>query len=245
MPPITKDNMELLVKHQELESDIHVLNSKLSGIEQRLDTLDRELVAFEVIIENEKDMIKELQQKYRSFESDSQMNIAKMEKSREKLKTVKTNKEYQSSLKEIDDIKEITSRIEDSMLECLERIEDVEKNISLRQGEFSQLKSRIEQEKDLIRRESEDDKNRLGRLEKDLVEVAKTIDPGLMNQYNRVKNKVGRLAVVSVKDSVCRGCNVNIPPQMYNELQRCTNLFYCPHCQRIIYPNSLIAESID
>ncbi|MEE9535799.1 MAG: C4-type zinc ribbon domain-containing protein, partial [Desulfobacterales bacterium] len=36
--------------------------------------------------------------------------------------------------------------------------------------------------------------------------------------------------------AVCQGCNVNIPPQLYNELQRFDTLMFCPHCQRIIYP---------
>jgi uncharacterized protein len=28
---------------------------------------------------------------------------------------------------------------------------------------------------------------------------------------------------------------MNIPPQMYNELQRSDILMFCPHCQRIVY----------
>jgi predicted nucleic acid-binding Zn-ribbon protein len=48
------------------------------------------------------------------------------------------------------------------------------------------------------------------------------------------QNPVG-LAVVPVKDAVCHGCNVNLPPQLYNELFRCDSLRFCPNCQRIIY----------
>jgi uncharacterized protein len=40
---------------------------------------------------------------------------------------------------------------------------------------------------------------------------------------------------VPVSDAVCNGCNVNLPPQLYNELQRSDTLRYCPNCQRIIY----------
>jgi predicted nucleic acid-binding Zn-ribbon protein len=40
---------------------------------------------------------------------------------------------------------------------------------------------------------------------------------------------------VPAVNSICNGCNVNIPPQMYNELQRCKSVKLCPNCQRIIY----------
>ena len=43
------------------------------------------------------------------------------------------------------------------------------------------------------------------------------------------------MAIVDVKMQVCQGCNMNIPPQMYNELQRGISLKYCPSCERIIY----------
>ncbi|MBW2644346.1 MAG: hypothetical protein JRC89_13545 [Deltaproteobacteria bacterium] len=38
-----------------------------------------------------------------------------------------------------------------------------------------------------------------------------------------------------VKDALCYGCNVNLPPQLYNELFLGNSLKFCPNCQRIIY----------
>ncbi|RLB78229.1 MAG: hypothetical protein DRH24_14815, partial [Deltaproteobacteria bacterium] len=40
---------------------------------------------------------------------------------------------------------------------------------------------------------------------------------------------------VPVKDALCHGCNVNLPPQLYNELFLGDSLKFCPNCQRIIY----------
>ena len=72
---------------------------------------------------DDENLITELNKKYRAYESDIQSNLGKIGKSQEKLRAVKTNKEYQSSLKEIDDIKAINSKLEDEMLEFLEQIE--------------------------------------------------------------------------------------------------------------------------
>jgi predicted nucleic acid-binding Zn-ribbon protein len=43
------------------------------------------------------------------------------------------------------------------------------------------------------------------------------------------------LAVVSVWKEVCNGCHMNLPPQLYIELQKSFELHSCPNCNRIIY----------
>ncbi len=55
--------------------------------------------------------------------------------------------------------------------------------------------------------------------------------------FNRVKSQQPdeRAIVQGVTDAVCQGCHMNIPPQMYNELQREDSLKMCPSCERIIY----------
>jgi predicted nucleic acid-binding Zn-ribbon protein len=47
------------------------------------------------------------------------------------------------------------------------------------------------------------------------------------------------LAVIEVKDEICQGCNMNIPPQLFVELKKNEEIYNCPHCRRIIfYKNS-------
>jgi len=55
------------------------------------------------------------------------MNQSSVDKTTVKLRSVKTNKEYQALLKEIEDQKAKNSKIEDQMLECLDRLDEVEK----------------------------------------------------------------------------------------------------------------------
>ncbi len=50
-----------------------------------------------------------------------------------------------------------------------------------------------------------------------------------------IKGRRNGIAVVSARSSICSGCNMNLPPQLYNELQRSEELICCPNCNRIIY----------
>jgi uncharacterized protein len=235
MLKITKKQIDILLELQEIEIKTEVIKSELSKVAGKLDKLDNQLKAFESEIDEEEKVINDFQQKYRSSETDAQVNSAKAEKSQEKLKFVKTNKEYQSSLKEIDEIKVINSKIEDEMLQYLEKIETSERNILKKKESNSILAEKLKKEKDIIIQESEQRRKEVAQLDEEWINISQKIDPKLLEKLSVVKEMVSGRAIAAVKNAVCLGCNMQIPPQAYNELQRTDRLEFCPHCQRIIY----------
>ena len=236
MTMITKEQIDLLVKLQEIELESNHISAQLDGLPLKLERIDEELRLFQGTITEEENRLADLKKKYRTHESDAEMNLSRIKKSKEKLGSVKTNKEYQSSLKEIEDLEGINSKIEDDMIECLETIDGIESIIDAKKTELSQLSDRLKTEKDLLEQQSDQAKANLVRLDADRLSLAETITPELLKKYNTIKELVGKVAISAVKNAVCQGCNVNIPPQSYNELLRFDTLMFCPHCQRIIYP---------
>ena len=66
-------------------------------------------------------------------------------------------------------------------------------------------------------------------------EAKEKVDAELLKRYNIIRQKMNGMAVVPVWKEICGGCHVNIPPQVYNELQRSEELILCPNCSRIMY----------
>jgi predicted nucleic acid-binding Zn-ribbon protein len=236
MSNVTKEQIVSLVNLQQIEIETNSVKTKISNVDQRLEKLDDSLRDFKQVIEKQEFVINELNQKYRDYEADVRMNLDAIKKSEAKLSSVKTNKEYQAFLKEIDDIKVKNSKLEDEMIEFLDRIEEAENTLNAKKAEYSDLQTRLNNEKETIQKETEEGKRQLEILDAQLKTVAAGIDAGLLATYNKVKalqsNEIG---IVAVTDAVCQGCNMNIPPQMYNELQRGDSLKRCPICDRIIY----------
>ena len=236
MSNVTKEQIVSLVNLQQIEIETGSVKTKISNVDQRLEKLDDRLHDFKLAIEKQESVINELNQKYRDYETDVRMNLDAIKKSEAKLSSVKTNKEYQAFLKEIDDIKEKNSKLEDDMIDFLDRIEAAENTLNTKMAEYSELQTRLNDEKETIQKETEEGKRQLEDLDAQLKTVAAGIDAALLATYNKVKalqnNAIG---IVAVTDAVCQGCNMNIPPQMYNELQRGDSLKKCPICDRIIY----------
>jgi predicted nucleic acid-binding Zn-ribbon protein len=236
MPSVNHEQITSLAKLQKIEIQTSSIKTKLDTVDQRIEILDKRLLEFKQTIEEQKTLINELNQKYRTYDSDLQMHFDRIKKSEAKLSSVKTNKEYQSSLKEIDDLKDIGSKIEDDMIEFLDRIEEAENVLKSKTTEFSEFEAQLKTEKDTIQREAEEQRHQLENLDTERKTVSSGIDDAMLVTYNRIKaNQTNNIGIVAVKDAVCQGCHMNIPPQMYNELQRGDSLKRCPICERIIY----------
>jgi hypothetical protein len=231
-----KEMINVLVKLQYLDTEAERIKSTLNDVSKKLENLDLSLTEIEQTIKNQESVLSELKKEYRDYESDVKINLGKIKKSQEKLRSVKTNKEYQSLLKEIEDVNSKNSLIEDKMIECLDRIDETEGIIEKRKEDYLQLSDHINSEKQNIEHEAVIDKKKLDELDMDRKKVSGLIDSQLFKTYLMIKEQQrGGLAVVPVKDAVCHGCNVNLPPQLYNELFRYKSLKFCPNCQRIIY----------
>ena len=236
MPSVTQEQITSLVKLQKIEIETSSIKKQLSTVDQRIEVLDKKLLDFNQTIEEQKSLINELNEKYRTYESDLQMHLDRIKKSEAKLSSVKTNKEYQSSLKEIDDLENINSKIEDDMIEFLDCIEEAENVLKAKTTEFSELETQMKTEKEIIQKEAEEGRHRLGNLDAEWETVTGDIEAEVLATYNQIKeNQAYKIGIVAVKDAVCQGCHMNIPPQMYNELQRGDSLKRCPLCERIIY----------
>jgi hypothetical protein len=236
MPAITKEQIDTLIQLQQIEIKAAKHKTFLKKVPDQISRLEQQLEEFVSSVENDEAALAEFNKQYRTYESDVKVNLSKIKKSEEKLRSVKTNKEYQSSLKEIDDIKAINSKLEDEMLEFLEKIETAEKALKERRQHYTEIVEDSNQQKDLIEREAEQREKTLVELESDRSQIAAGLDTAIIEIYNRVKAKqIDAVAIVAVVDAVCQGCNMNIPPQIYNELQRRDSLKYCPSCDRIIY----------
>jgi len=148
---------------------------------------------------------------------------------------VKTNKEYQALLTEIEGIKEATSREEEEILQVLEEIDELKKDHSKREKEVTTTLEKIEREKKKIQ-EKMDQGDGLWKEQKERRELlSKRLESGLFKLYNTLKEKRQGVGVVNVRDETCQGCFMNIPPQMFIEVQKYKSLIRCPNCNRILY----------
>ena len=230
-----KRQIKLLVELQALDTKRLNLTKKLDKIPILMGELDSRLTAFEQEAQSASENAEALKKEYRELDIEVQSNQAKINKSDEKLSQVKNNKEYHAILKEIDDLKEKNLLIEDNMLEILDNIESEDQRVGVKKEELKQLSTEIAGKKACVEKDGLQWGKELAELSDDRSSVIENIAPQYLKTFEQVKKIVGVIAIARVVDSLCLGCNMNIPPQRYNELQRFDDIQLCPNCHRIIY----------
>lgn len=230
-----KDKLMLLIRIQECDSQLVKLAAKKRILPEDIDKLDQEFNAFREGIEKNKTKYDELKARHTENENKTKKINENIVKTKERMLEVKNNKEYQAMLKEIETAELSRGEVETEIISLLDELDKLAVSVK-KDGEIlKERQANYEQEKKNI----EDDLNAVdtdsAQWEQKKIELQKNIPEELLTQYEKIRKRNKGIGVTSVWKSVCSGCHMNIPPQMYNELQRSEELFSCPNCNRIIY----------
>ena len=212
--------LEIAEQHKKTPSLIEAAEFPLREAQQQLKALTG---ALETLTKERRDR-----------ERDLEVHEAQVDKLRARLSELKTNKEYQAHLFEIEMANKKKGDIEEQILTYMERIEQHQeqaKQAKTKAGEmeriFAQEKSRLE---DLATRLAEE----LSQLEQKRAALAALVEPALLARYNKLK-AARRDALAPVRNGICFGCRLQLPPQLVAEVKRSDALQSCSYCHRILY----------
>ena len=232
-----KAQLELLWELQTIDLDLKNIQEGRDRYPKELKRLDDKCQIEKERLQKEKEKVELLEKERRQKEGHLNSEQEKIKRTEGRMFEVKTNKEYQAFLTEIETIKESNSREEEGILHLLDDIDEIKKNLSKKEKEVVLIVEKIEAEKKVIQekmiRDNEGWKKQMARREA----LTKQLKSNFFRLYNTLKAKRRDVSVVKVKDETCQGCFLNIPPQLFIEVQKNNALIQCPHCNRILYWN--------
>lgn len=230
-----KEKLLLLIRIQECDSQLIKLSAKKKTLPENIEKLDKEFNAFEEGIKKNKVKYDELKSQHGENENKIKKINEGIVKTKERMLEVKNNKEYQAMLKEIETAESSRGEVETSIISLLEELDKLSVLVKKDEEVLKQGRNKYEQEKKSLEDELNAVDSDVVTWEQKRVELQKNIPDDLLSRYERVKKRNKGVGVTSVWKATCNGCHMNLPPQLYNELQKTDELFSCPHCNRIIY----------
>ncbi len=230
-----QEQLLLLIELQKADSTIRAFNARKAKLPDRIAELDKELGVFAATVEEARTQYEELINRQRQKENDLKRGQEGIRKAQDRLGEVKTNKEYQAVLKEIEVITAKNAETEDEIISILEDADRFRAEVKVKEAALEEYRRQYEAEKKKIAEELDALDAELLTCRRTSDEIRKRIAGDLLKRYETIQGIRNGLAVVEVWKEVCKGCNMNIPPQLYNELQTANDLLSCPNCNRIIY----------
>lgn len=230
-----KEQIALLIALQALDSEtVHLLGRKQT-LPERIRELEEMQRRKQEAVDACGIALAELLKKRQDQEERLKRGAEGLKKAKQRLLDVKTNKEYQAILKEMESIESLQGKTEDDIISLLEQADRMRGDLKNGEEELSVSKKAFEEEKRGLENELQSLDVELARLEEQRRTLVAGLPADLVRRYETIRERRNGVAVISVWKEVCNGCHMNIPPQMYIELQRSQELRTCPNCHRIIY----------
>lgn len=213
--------MEITEQRRRIPERLHAVESPLRETRQSLQELNAAMDA----------SVKER----RAHEKDVEAQDAHTDKMRARLSELKTNKEYQAHLFELQMANKKKSEIEDKVLASMEKIEQLQQTTKEAQDKVIAAEQVFTKEKQVL-----DELE--GRLSAELTELesrqrdrSADVEPGLLARYTKLKAARKDQPLAPIKGGMCAGCRLQIPPQLIAEVKRSQDLHTCPYCHRMLY----------
>jgi uncharacterized protein len=229
------EKIKELIHLQRMDSELVKMTARKKMLPDQLGKLDEAFQAHEAGVEEDRKKLEELKKEHKAREDRLKKNQEALKKAKDRLLEVKTNKEYQAMLKEIDGIDGKNGEIEEGIIVLMEQIDQSRSAMGLREKEQDACKSDYDEKRKVIAGELTSLDAAFLACQQEIQELRKQIPSDLLKRYESIKHVNNGLAIVAAWKELCQGCHMNIPPQFYNELQKATEIMSCPHCHRIIY----------
>jgi predicted nucleic acid-binding Zn-ribbon protein len=227
------DDLQRLIDLQKLDEELVALEEEGAGLPGRLAELAETREAAQQRVVAAKDALHGAEGEQRHAESALQDQEALIQRLEGQQFQVKTNEAYTALLREMEQARQAISDSETRLLEAMDAIEAGVREQAAAEGEAEKVLARVAaDEKALEAREHE-----LAALIAELREARVTrrgsVAAELLEQYDKIASR-RRPAVVHVREEICLGCRVNIPPQLQIELLRGQRVITCSNCHRIL-----------
>jgi predicted nucleic acid-binding Zn-ribbon protein len=171
----------------------------------------------------------------RSLEKDLEAHDSQTEKMRTRLSELKTNKEYQAHLFEIEMANKKKGEIEERVLVYMEKIEQHQKGIAEAQAKKAEVGKQFADEKARLDAQQVALTAELSELEQKHKEIAVGVDKALLARYTKLKASRKDQALAPVRNGICFGCKLQISPQLVAQVKRSDALLSCSFCNRLLY----------
>ncbi|MCK9594448.1 MAG: hypothetical protein PHH68_02385 [Candidatus Omnitrophica bacterium] len=230
-----KEQLQALIQLQAIDTQIYRLNDEKKAKPLEIEALKNAFEAKKESLAKLEKVSLDLQKEKKERELELASKEENAKKLQAQLYQLKTNKEYNTMLQQIQDAKADGSVIEDKILESMDKIESSKADIDNERKKLQQEEQTFNAQKKIVEDRIKEIDEKLRQMEAQRNQNVPAIDTKILAQYERIlKNREG-LAIVSVKNNTCSGCNMFMPAQVINLIRMYEKIMVCDVCNRILF----------
>jgi predicted nucleic acid-binding Zn-ribbon protein len=234
-----KEQLLLLTELQRHDARIQELEQMVKSFPTKLEAMNADVKRVETMLERERNSLAETESWRTRQEDEMKSEEARAIQAKARSAAVKNAKEYMANERELQHTRKTAQEREEEVLKLVGAVDTAKKSISQHEADFLALKEHVASEEKAAQEKIDELQKQIAAERKDREVAAARVRPDVLKKYSAIRMRRG-LAMAPVKNGTCQGCNMNIPPQVFNQLQRGDTIELCGTCNRIIYWDKLL-----
>jgi len=214
-----------LLEIEEIKGDLPIIVEKTENL---VNNLKDEVV-------NNLDAIKEIEKTIRELGFKVEDSNEKLKKYKDQLYLVKSNKEYDALMLEIDHIKEFLDGVETNILELEEKKSSFEEKNKSNEIDIESNQKRLDESTLELSNAMTSTKSEEDGLNNEREGLVKNIADNLISSYEQLRNARDGKAMVSINRGACGYCFNQLPPQFVIEVKQNNSIKNCDSCGVFLY----------
>jgi len=233
--PSIKEEVRKLVQIQDIDVKIFALLKEKTECPKALEAIVSEYESKKMMLKSLEDNKQKLILKQKDKEGELAGKEESIKKSQGQMSLLKTNKEYQAKLTEIEGFKADMSLIEEEILKLMDEIDATKKQIDTEKNNLVDEEKKFNEKKNVHNSRVKEIEGQIVDLTGKRKMLTDSVDKIILKQYEHILHGKDGLALVKVRDNSCFGCHMTVPHQVVNEIKMYDRLITCGMCARILY----------
>ncbi len=230
-----KESIEILKRAQEIDRELYHAQEQRSEIPAMRAQLKQKLELEKNHLKDLENDLKKMQLKQKEKEGELGQKEAHIKKLDGQLALVKTNKEYTAMQQEIASLKADNSLLEEEIIKIIDQVEAADEEVKKEKERLKSVEKDFQAQENEMNQKEKAIQDAYAGLQSSRDEIVKNIAPEVKNLYDIIVQKKQGLALVKVNGETCGACQLQLRPQLMNEIRLAQSLIVCENCSRILY----------
>lgn len=230
-----QEKLRILKNLQDLDQGLNDVRRQLTVLEDEAEELTSERVRVEGMVATLANDLAGLEGELTELDCALLVEQDNVVKAEGRLPAIKTQKEYVAVLKEIDTAKKVNKEIQDRIKHKNDEIAALAAEKAEKDGELAAVSARTAERCALITAQINEIKAQTSAREIERKELFAKLPVTLGKRYQVLIERRHGVAVVLAQKGACTGCNMLLPPQLFNNLYTTQEIISCPLCSRLLY----------
>lgn len=229
------EQIRQLVALQRVDDAIHSAKNALDSAPRELDALQQKFTSVDTQRTRVLEKIAHLKEQEKRLTAEIEEETARLRKSKNKLMQVSNTREYQAMAREMDNLEKRNHTREEERAALAEEHQLQDTALTEIAAAWSKVEAELSAFTSGMKNRLTEGQATLDDLVRKRSSVGSEVPRPVLERYEFIRRRLDHPVIVPVKEGICAGCRIAIPPQSFIELQSGQKILNCPNCQRLIY----------